>query len=151
MVDIPAGAFLLDEREIAAFATSPAAVASYQAIQNAAFNANPQSSANAQEAAEQALVDAASAQSVADAAVADAATKLDETAADALYVKRDQSPAWSDPTGTLARASYATYTAPAISAIPTQAEVQAIANHVQILSQTLAALVTDARAINALT
>ena len=50
------------------------------------------------------------------------------------------------PTGTVSRATFATYTAPVISAIPTQAEVQAIADALQAVSRTLAALVTDLRA-----
>lgn len=50
------------------------------------------------------------------------------------------------PTGTLSRTTFATYTAPTISAPPTQAEVQALANAVQTLSRTLAALITDMQA-----
>ena len=50
------------------------------------------------------------------------------------------------PTGTLARAIFATYTAPVISAAPTQAEVQAIADALQVVSRTLAALITDMKA-----
>lgn len=50
------------------------------------------------------------------------------------------------PTGTLARAIFATYTAPTISASPTQAEVQAVADALQVVSRTLAALITDMKA-----
>lgn len=50
------------------------------------------------------------------------------------------------PTGTLARAIFATYAAATISNPPTQAEVQAIANALQVVSQTLAALITDMKA-----
>lgn len=50
------------------------------------------------------------------------------------------------PTGTLARAIFATYTAATISNPPTQTEVQAIANALQAVSRTLAALVTDMKA-----
>ena len=50
------------------------------------------------------------------------------------------------PTGTVSRAAFATYTAPVISVVPTQAEVQAIADALQVVSRTLAALVTDMRA-----
>ena len=50
------------------------------------------------------------------------------------------------PTGTVSRAAFATYTAPTISVVPTQAEVQAIADALQAVSRTLAALVTDMRA-----
>jgi hypothetical protein len=52
---------------------------------------------------------------------------------------------WGTPTGTVARTTFATYTAPVISASPTQVEVQALADHVQILSQRLAALITDVK------
>lgn len=50
---------------------------------------------------------------------------------------------WSVPTGTFERSTFATYDAPPISASPTQAEVQAIANHLQIVSRRLAALLND--------
>lgn len=50
---------------------------------------------------------------------------------------------WGVLTRTLARTTYATYTAPDISAAYTEAEVQALADHVQVLSRTVAALVTD--------
>lgn len=50
---------------------------------------------------------------------------------------------WSADTGTASRAANATYTAPAISNPPTQAEVQAIANAVQAISQAVKALKDD--------
>lgn len=53
---------------------------------------------------------------------------------------------YGTPTGTLARATFATYAAPTISNPPTQAEVQAIADALQVVSQTLAALITDMEA-----
>ena len=46
-------------------------------------------------------------------------------------------------TGTAARVTFATYDAEDISAVPTEAEVQAIADHVEVLSQTLKALIDD--------
>lgn len=49
-------------------------------------------------------------------------------------------------TGTADRTTFATYTAPAISASPTQAEVQAIADHLQILSRHLKAAIDDLKA-----
>lgn len=49
-------------------------------------------------------------------------------------------------TGTADRSTFATYAAPTISASPTQAEVQAIANHVQILSRHIKAMVDDLKA-----
>lgn len=68
------------------------------------------------------------------------------TDADARYVRQDQTPAWADPSGTLARTTFAAYGGQTVSAIPTQAEVQAIDDHVKVLSQRLAALITDLRA-----
>lgn len=53
--------------------------------------------------------------------------------------------AYGAPTGTVARAAFATYGGQAISNPPTQAEVQAIDDAVVILSQTLGALITDLR------
>lgn len=50
---------------------------------------------------------------------------------------------WAAATGTAERTTFATYTAPTISASPTQAEVQALADHVQILSRRLKALIDD--------
>lgn len=50
---------------------------------------------------------------------------------------------WGTPTGTSTRTSFATYTAPTISNPPTQAEVQAVADAVQSLSQHLKALIDD--------
>jgi len=58
-------------------------------------------------------------------------------------VKRSTFTTWASPTGTAARTAFATYTAPTISALYTQAEVQALANHVQILSQRFKAIVDD--------
>lgn len=50
------------------------------------------------------------------------------------------------PTGAMARTTFATYAGQAISNPPTQAEVQALDNAVVIVSQRLAALITDLRA-----
>lgn len=49
-------------------------------------------------------------------------------------------------TGTADRSTFATYAAPTISASPTQAEVQAIADHVQILSRHIKAMIDDLKA-----
>jgi hypothetical protein len=51
--------------------------------------------------------------------------------------------AWGTATGVADRSAFATYSAPTISNPPTQAEVQAIANHLQILSRHLKALMDD--------
>lgn len=59
--------------------------------------------------------------------------------------------AYGTPTGTLSRASFATYSAPVISNPPTQAEVQAVADALQVVSRTLAALITDLEANGNLT
>lgn len=56
-------------------------------------------------------------------------------------VDKGTSGGWSAPTGASSKAAFATYTAPVISASPTQAEVQAIANAVQVLSQHMKALI----------
>lgn len=71
--------------------------------------------------------------------------------ADNRYVMQDQTSAWAFPTGTASRAAFASYAGQAISNPPTQAEVQAIDDHLVILSQRLNALVTDLRNIGALT
>jgi hypothetical protein len=65
----------LSRAEIATFATSSQAVANYEAIQNAAFNTNPQLAAEAGAAAAAANSAAAAANSAALSASADAATK----------------------------------------------------------------------------
>lgn len=56
-------------------------------------------------------------------------------------VSKNTSTGWSSPSGTASKAAFATYAAPTISASPTQAEVQAIANHLQVVSQHLKALI----------
>lgn len=56
-------------------------------------------------------------------------------------VSKNTTSGWSSPSGTASRATFTTYTAPAISAAPTQAEVQAIANHLQVLSQHMKAVI----------
>jgi len=48
---------------------------------------------------------------------------------------------WSAASGASSQASFATYAAPVISNPPTQAEVQALANHVQVLSQHMKAVI----------
>lgn len=50
---------------------------------------------------------------------------------------------WGTPTGTLTRTTYVTYTSPSISSTPTQAEVQAISDHLQIISERQAAIISD--------
>jgi hypothetical protein len=83
---------------------------------------------------------------------AGAATSIPTRAdADARYVRQDQTGAWANPSGTLTRTTFAAYAGQTVSNPPTQAEVQAIDDHVKVLSERLAALITDLRTINALT
>lgn len=88
------------------------------------------------------------AQAIAAQATADG--KLSAAQADNLYVKQDGTPDWQTPTGTGERGTFASYTAPTISATPTQAEVQAVANAVQTASRHLTALVGDLIVVEAL-
>lgn len=69
----------------------------------------------------------------------------------APFVRQDQTAAWADATGTLARTTFATFAGQTITNPPTQAEVEAIDDHLVIISQRLAALINDLRAISALT
>ncbi len=153
----------LNRREIAAsgLGTDPKTIASYEALQEAALRLNPQAAAQAQESADNAAADAAAAEAAATAAqtaatdagtaAATAQARADD-AYDLALTKANKSTgaSWAAPTGTVSRVTFATYTAPAISNPPTQAEVQALANHVQVLSQALAAVITDLRATEAL-
>lgn len=50
---------------------------------------------------------------------------------------------WGTPSGTLTRTTYTTFAGQTISAVPTQTEVQNIDDHVVILSERLAALISD--------
>lgn len=81
--------------------------------------------------------------------VQDDVTGLQATVLDAVL--KDQTPAWVDPTGTLARVTFGAYAGQVVSNPPTDVEVQAIDDHMKVLSQTLAALVTDLRANGVLT
>ena len=58
-----------------------------------------------------------------------------------------QAQGWGSPTGTGSRAAYTTYTAPTISNPPTQAEVQALANATQVVSQHLKSVIDDLKAL----
>lgn len=50
---------------------------------------------------------------------------------------------WGTPSSTLARSTFATYAGQTVANPPTQVQVQAIDDHLKILSQRLAALITD--------
>lgn len=65
------------------------------------------------------------------------------------YVRAGIANGWASATGTASRAGFATYAAPTISNPPTQAQVQAIAAHVQILSQHLKAAIDDLKTLRA--
>lgn len=67
------------------------------------------------------------------------------------YVAKDATAAWANSSGTVARTTFASYAGQTVSAAYTQSEVQAIDDHVKILSQRLAALINDLRGIDALT
>lgn len=62
------------------------------------------------------------------------------------FVAKSTTSGWGSPTGTADRAAFATYTAPTISNPPTQAEVQAVADAMQVLSRHLKALIDDLKA-----
>ena len=66
-------------------------------------------------------------------------------------VLKDQTAAWVDPTGTFTRTTFASYAGQTVSAIPTQAEVQAIDDATKGLSERLAALISDLRGNGVLT
>ena len=50
---------------------------------------------------------------------------------------------WGTPSGTLTRTTFAAYAGQTVSNPPTQAQVQAIDDHLKIVSERLAALITD--------
>lgn len=109
----------------------------------------------AQDDAIAALAASVAAQATADGAVSDAsAAQADATSALTLAgtaVQQDVGSPWSAPTGTASRAAFASYVGQTISAIPTQAEVQAIDDYLVIISQRMKALVDDLRVNRALT
>jgi hypothetical protein len=77
--------------------------------------------------------------------------RVDDLEAAGPYVEQDQTTAWADATGTVSRATFVAYAGQTVSNPPTQAEVQAIDDHVRLLSQRVAGLVNDLRSIGALT
>ncbi len=105
----------------------------------------------AQDDAITALADAAAAAAAAAAAQATATAALTQAAADIRYVRQDIGAAWTVATGTVSRATFATYAGQTVSVGYVQAEVQAIDDHVKVLSQRLAALIDDLKANGALT
>lgn len=78
-------------------------------------------------------------------------TRLDAFELLAPFVQQDETAAWADATGTLTRTTFASFAGQTITNPPTQAEVEAIDDHLKILSERVAALINDLRAISALT
>lgn len=62
------------------------------------------------------------------------------------YVAQKATTAWATPTGTFDRTTFAAYAGQTVSNPPTQAQVQAIDDAVKLISQHLAALISDLRA-----
>lgn len=81
--------------------------------------------------------------------VQDDITGMQTTVLDAVL--KDQTAAWADPTGTFARTTFVSYAGQTVSAVPTQAEVQAIDDALKANSQRLAALISDLRGNGVLT
>jgi hypothetical protein len=67
------------------------------------------------------------------------------------FVRQDQTAAWADSTGTGSRATFATFAGQAVSNPPTQAEAQAIDDHLVIISRRLGQLINDLRTVSVLT
>ena len=76
--------------------------------------------------------------------------QVDNLDAAGAFVRTVATSLWSNPTGVAERSTFATYTAPVISNPPTQAEVQDVANAVQVMSRHLKALIDDLKASRAI-
>jgi len=70
-------------------------------------------------------------------------TITDPTSAPVITVDPNPATGWGTPSSTLARSTFATYAGQTISALYNSTEVQAIDDHVKVLSQRLGALLTD--------
>lgn len=77
-------------------------------------------------------------------------SRIDAYDALAPFVRQDQGAAWAAASGTASRATYATYAGQTVAG-PTIAEVQAIDDHMVILSQRVKGLVDDLKGNGALT
>lgn len=66
-----------------------------------------------------------------------------------IYVRAGIMNGWASATGTASRATFVTYAAPAISSSYSQAQVQAIATHLQILSERFKAAIDDLKTLRA--
>lgn len=127
-----------------------AAQASADDAADDAASASSQAS-SAQSTANSAQTAASGAQTTASNALSVANSKLSQTTADGRYVRQDQTASWAASTGTEDRSVYAAYVSPTISATPTQAEVQAISDALEGLSQHMVALINDLRGNDVLT
>lgn len=78
-------------------------------------------------------------------------TRIDAFEVLAPFVRQDQTSAWADATGTLTRTTFASFAGQTITNPPTQAEVEAIDDHLKVISERLAALINDLRGNGALT
>lgn len=107
----------------------------------AAAAAAQTSADTAQTSADDAQTSADNAQATASSANANANTR----------VLKSAGPSFLAPTGTLSRTAYASYVSAVVSNPPTQAEVQAISDGLQALSQHVVAVITDLRSNQALT
>lgn len=67
------------------------------------------------------------------------------------FVRQDQTPAWTDASGTAARTALASYAGQTVSNPPTQAEMQALDDAVKAISQHLVALINDLKSVSVLT
>lgn len=126
--------------------------AAQMSADSAATNASSanDAAAAAQATANTAKTSALAAQTTANNALTVANTKIDQTTADGRYVRQSQTVTWAVPTGTGSRTAYAEYVPPTISTVPTQAEVQAVADALGDLSRHMVALISDLQAINVL-
>lgn len=104
-----------------------------------------------EEAAEEAALSLTSLDTRLDAAELDIDELEDGTTLDPRYVRQDQTSAWTAATGTETRSTFATFAGQSITNPPTQAEVQAIDDHVKVLSERVAALINDLKTNGALT
>lgn len=98
-----------------------------------------------------AIAQAVDAQTAAAAAQSTANGKLDQTAADARYVRQDQTTAWTTPTGAFSRAGFVSYASPGAAVAYDQTQIDALMTAVQSGQRALAALVSDLKANNVLT
>jgi hypothetical protein len=64
------------------------------------------------------------------------------------YVRTGLQTGWSSPTGTASKSAFATYAAPTAAGSYSQAQMQAVMDHMQVLSQHLKAVIDGVKASN---